>query len=146
MGETALYDALARVNRDLSGHTGKKVIIVFTDGEDNSSALTAVTAIQRAKGAGIPVYTIAQGSAVTHRALLEQLAEVSRATGGSPFVIRNTAEVRGVFEKISQDLQHGYFFLFQPAPADDHEWRSIDVKVKATGSLKVRAREGFFPE
>jgi Ca-activated chloride channel family protein len=146
MGETALYDALVRVNRDLSGRTGKKVIIVFTDGDDNSSTLTAQAAIQRAKGAGIPVYTIAQGEALSHPDLLKQLADVSRATGGSAFVIHNAAEVRGVFEKISQDLQHGYFFLFQPAPAEGQEWRSIDVRVRASGAFKIRAREGYYPE
>jgi len=146
MGETALYDALVRVNRDLSGRTGKKVIIVFTDGDDNSSTLTAQAAIQRAKGAGIPVYTIAQGEALSHPELLKQLADVSRATGGSAFAIHNAAEVRAVFERISQDLQHGYFFLFQPAPAEGQEWRSIDVKIRASGAFKIRAREGYYPE
>lgn len=145
-GETALYDALVRVNRDLAGRTGKKVIIVFTDGDDNTSTLTSQAAIQRAKGAGVPVYTIAQGEAVTHPELLKQLSEVSQATGGSAFVIHNAGEVRGVFERISQDLQHGYFFLFQPGSPEGREWHPIDVTVRGASGLKIRAREGYYPE
>ena len=56
-GDTALYDALARVGQDLSGRAGKKVIGLFTDGKDNASTLNAESAIQRAKAAGVPVYT-----------------------------------------------------------------------------------------
>ena len=53
-GITALYDALVRVNHDLAARPGKKVILVFTDGSDNSSMLSASTAIDRAKSRGIP--------------------------------------------------------------------------------------------
>jgi hypothetical protein len=77
---TALYDGLVRVNRDLNGRVGRKVIVVFTDGEDNASTLTAGTAILRAKTAGVPIYTVAQGHAVRNQALLKDLAASSQAT------------------------------------------------------------------
>ena len=64
LGSTALYDALLRVNHDLAARAGKKVIIVFTDGDDNSSMLTADDVIQRAKTLGVPIYTIAEGEAL----------------------------------------------------------------------------------
>ena len=92
------------------------------------------------------MYTIAQGEAVTHPELLKQLSEVSQATGGSAFVIHNAGEVRGVFERISQDLQHGYFFLFQPGSPEGREWHPIDVTVRGASGLKIRAREGYYPE
>ena len=145
-GNTALYDALTRVNRDLAGRNGKKVIVVFTDRDDNSSTLTSCTAIQRAKSAGVPVYTIAQGAAVRHPVFLKQLAGISKATGGVSFVIREPKEIRGVFEHVSEDLMHGYLLEFQPPPAHDHEWRRIAVVVPGSKNLKVRAREGYYPE
>jgi len=61
---TGLYDALLRVSHDLAGRAGKKAIVVFTDGEDNASALTAEIAINRAKRDGVPIYTIAQGGSI----------------------------------------------------------------------------------
>ena len=144
-GNTALYDALTRVNRDLYGRGGKKVIVVFTDGDDNASTLTTATAIQRAKSAGVPIYTIAQGQALTRPAFLKQLDGISKATGGVSFAIRDPKEIRGVFERVSQDLTHGYLFAFQPPPAHDRAWHSIEVVVKSK-NRKVRAREGYYPE
>ncbi len=145
-GPTALYDALTRVGRDFSGRAGKKVIVVFTDGNDNFSMLTSDTAILRAKTAGVPVYTIAQGEALDHPEFLKQLAGVSRATGGEAFVIREPREIGAVFVKVSEDLSHGYLLTFQPEPAQDHEWRAIEVQLKDSRGHKVRAREGFYPE
>jgi Ca-activated chloride channel family protein len=145
-GTTALYDALVRVNRDLAARSGKKVIVVFTDGADNSSVLTTQTAIERARKAGTPIYTIAQGEALQTPALLKQLAAVSRSTGGVAFAIHSTAEISPVFDSVSQDLTHGYLLAFQPPPADDHAWRPIEVVLRGSKGRKVRAREGYFPD
>ncbi len=145
-GPTALYDALVRVNLDLAGRPGKKVIVVFTDGSDNCSVLTTEAAILRAKSAGIPIYTIAQGSALQHPDLLRQLATVSKTTGGVAFAIHNPSEIRAVFESVSEDLMHGYLVTFQPPPAEGHTWHPIEVTLQNMKGRKVRAREGYYPE
>jgi Ca-activated chloride channel homolog len=145
-GDTALYDALTRVSRDLSARAGKKVIVVFTDGNDNISTLSTDSAILRAKAAGVPVYTIAQGEALLNPDFLKQLASVSKATGGVSFVIHEPNEIRGVFEKVSEDLTHGYLLVFQPPPAEGHSWRSIDVEVQGSKKYRVRAREGYYSQ
>jgi Ca-activated chloride channel family protein len=144
-GDTALYDALARVGQDLIGRAGKKVIVLFTDGKDNSSTLNPDAAVQRAKANGVPIYTIAQGEAIGHRDLLEQLAGISKATGGESFAIEKPSEIGRVFDKVSEDLTHGYLLSFQPPAADNAAWRPIQVVVSGRG-LKVRAREGYYPE
>jgi Ca-activated chloride channel family protein len=145
-GETALYDALARVSRDLSGRTGKKVIVLFTDGDDNSSTLTTDIAILRAKAVGVPVFTIAQGEALSHPEYVKQLAEVSKSTGGVSFVIREPNEIGAVFEKVSEDLMHGYMLTFQAPATQDRSWRTIEVVLPGLKGHKVRAREGYFPQ
>jgi VWFA-related protein len=145
-GYTALYDALIRVNRDLSARTGKKVIIVFTDGNDNTSMLTADIAIERAKGRGIPIYTIAEGEALYHAELIGQLKNMAQSTGGTPFIIRQLSDIGPVFEKVSEDLMHGYLVAFQPDPAENYEWRKIEVVLPRSSGFHVRAREGFFAE
>jgi len=143
-GETALYDALTEITHDLAGRPGKKVIVLFTDGKDNSSTLTADSAINRAKLAGIPVYTISEGEAVSEPALIAQLAGISKATGGEAFVIRNPGEIAKVFEKVSEDLAHGYLLSFPPPSVDTNAWRAIEVNVQLKGA-KVHSREGYFP-
>ena len=145
-GSTALYDALVRVNLDLAGRPGKKVIVVFTDGQDNCSVLTTDAAILRAKSAGIPVYTIAQGNALDRPDLLRQLATVSKTTGGVAFAIHNPSEIRAVFEAVSEDVLHGYLLTFQPPPAEGHTWHPVEVSLRDMKGRKVRAREGYYPE
>jgi VWFA-related protein len=145
LGElTALYDGLVRVNRDLAARTGKKAIVVFTDGEDNNSSLSVETAILRAKTAGVAIYTIAQGHAPGHAALLKDLTGISQATGGLSFRIQSAGEIGPVFDSVLQDLLHGYLLAFQPPAVEDRAWRRIEVRLRAPGN--VRAREGYYPE
>lgn len=145
-GITALYEALVRVNHDLAARTGKKAIIVFTDGADNASMLSARLAIEKAKQRGVPIFTIAQGEAVFHPELVSQLSNIAQSTGGVPFLIHKPAEIAEVFEKISQDLAHGYMVAFQPSSGEHHGWRKINVEVKGAKGLQVRARQGYYAE
>jgi len=145
-GITAFYDALVRVNRDLAGRPGKKVIVVFTDGSDNSSMLTPNTAVERAKARGIPIYTIAEGEALESQRLLAELNNISQSTGGAQFQIRKLSDIGPVFEKVSQDLMHGYLVAFQPSPGDNHTWRKIQVVLSGAKGVQVRARQGFYVE
>jgi VWFA-related protein len=145
LGElTALYDGLVRVNRDLAARAGKKAIVVFTDGEDNNSTLSAEIAILRAKTSGVPIYTIAQGHALAHASLLEELSGISQATGGLSFRIQSAGEIGPVFDLVLQNLLHGYLLAFYPPPVEKREWRKIEVRLRAPGS--VRARQGYYPE
>jgi VWFA-related protein len=122
------------------------VIVVFTDGADNSSVLTTEAAMLRARSSGLPIYTIAQGTALTSPALLKQLSTVSKSTGGVAFAIHGPSEIREVFEAVSQDLMHGYLITFQPPSAEGHTWHPIEVTLSGVKGRKVRAREGYYPE
>ena len=143
-GETALYDALVRVNQDLTARSGKKVIVVFTDGVDNKSTLTSEIAARVAKAYGIPIYAVAQGDAAADPGLVKQLMRVSKATGGLSFNIHNSSQIRDVFEEISRDLRHGYMLTFRPQLAEDRAWHEIQVVLQKPNGRKVRAREGYF--
>ncbi len=144
-GMTALYDGLVRTVRDISVRPGKKAVVAFTDGNDNISMLTGDTAILRAKTAGVPIYTIAKGSDLQDETL-GQLAAISRATGGMSFAIHSSSEMASVFEKVFQDVMHGYLLAFQPPGAEGHVWHTIEVVLKAPRGRKVRARDGYYPE
>jgi VWFA-related protein len=143
LGGTALFDALVRVSRDLAARPGKKAIVVFTDGDDNVSTLTSEIATMRAKMVGAPIYTIAQGAALSRSDLLKQLAGLSNSTGGLPFAIREPAEILKVFESVSNDLTHGYLLMFQPPPEESPGWHTVKVALRAPRGRTVRAREGY---
>jgi VWFA-related protein len=144
-GKTALYDALTLVSREVAGRAGKKVIVVFTDGADNLSALTSETALRRAKTLGVPVYTIAQGDALESPDLLKQLTNLSQATGGVAFTVHSPTEIDKVFASITQDLMHGYLLDFQPPATQDRTWRPIEVRMRSPRGHKIRARLGYYP-
>ncbi len=145
-GETAVYDALVKTIREFASQQGKKVIVMITDGDDNRSTLTAGHAVRKAKAAGIPVYTIAQGMALGNRTLLRELEAVSKGTGGLAFAIRDAREVGAVFDAIARDLSHGYLLTIHPAAAQPGAWRRLRVQLKGRNGYQVRAREGYQSE
>lgn len=144
-GQTALFDALSETSQEISARPGKKALVVFTDGDDNSSVLNANAAVTRAKKAGIPIYAIAEGEA-THSANLKKLLEeLSTRTGGTSYEVKKLSDVDQVFQKIALDLQHLYMLTYQPPKSEEGKWRKIEVSLQGGKAYRVRAKEGYFP-
>lgn len=145
-GATALFDAISEVARDVSGRSGRKAIIVFTDGNDNSSVLSANTAVTRAKKLGIPLYTVAQGEALSSTALIRELARMADMTGALSYKAHTARDVEKIFHDISSDMRHTYLLAFRPPSAPTGKWHGIRVTLGGLKDYKVRAREGYFSE
>jgi Ca-activated chloride channel family protein len=144
-GSTALFDAISEVARDITRWTGKKAIVVFTDGDDNASLLNARAAVRRAKTAGVPVYAIAEGEALKSKALLTELKDIAEMTGAQFYQAKKAKEIDPIFQEISADLQHTYMLAYKAPPAEDQRWRTIAVTVNGLKAPKLRAKEGYFP-
>jgi VWFA-related protein len=146
-GATALFDALSGAAQELSQRSGKKVLILFTDGDDNSSALNAIAAVARAKKAGVPLYTIAEGEAMHSKNLRKLLDDLSQRTGGAAYEVKKPGEIEQVFHEISEDLRHLYMISYRPPQGkNDGKWRKIELLVKGPKDYRVRAKEGYFVE
>ena len=109
-----MFDALSGAAQELSQRSGKKVLILFTDGDDNSSALNASAAVARAKKAGVPLYTIAEGEAMHSKNLRKLLDDLSQRTGGAAYEVKKPGEIEQVFHEISEDLRHLYMISYRP--------------------------------
>lgn len=146
-GKTALFDALSEAAEGLSVRRGKKALVVFTDGDDNSSLLTASDAVGRAKKLGIPLYAIAEGEAARAPKLEKILNELSERTGGASYRAKNAGDIEHVFQSIASALQHLYVISYKP-PGDgsDGKWRKIDLLVIGIPNYRLRAKQGYFPE
>ena len=145
-GRTALFDAIALAARETGKAQGKKALIVFTDGADNASALSATTATKTAREIGIPVYTIAEGDAVRTPELKKLLKDLSQDTGASTYEVKSLQDVDTVFDSVSRDLKHLYLLTYKPtASPSETNWRRISVSVKGQSDLHVRSKEGYFP-
>jgi len=147
-GSTALFDSLAQLAPHLARVTGKKAILLFTDGEDTSSVLSMEDSVRTIKRVGIPIYTVFQGRALQSQLLIDRLTEISDATGGVAVRIRRPEEIGRVFTEIVQDLQHLYLLGYYP-PAEigssNGGWRKISVRVPRHKDFRVRAKEGYLP-
>jgi VWFA-related protein len=145
-GQTALFDAISELAREIEPRTGKKAIVVFTDGADNASLLNARSAVQRAKKSGIPVYAIAEGDALNSKELLAEIKEIAETTGGKFHEAHKTSQINEIFQDISGDLGHTYLLAYKPPPITDQKWRTIELAVLGVRGVKVRAKEGYLPE
>ena len=144
-GQTALYDSLAQLARDLSKSGGKKVILMFTDGSDNASVLTIESAVANVRRIGVPVYTVAQGETLRNREVFKKLQEISQSTNGVAFESRKPDDLREIFTRIGRDIQHLYLLGYYPANADGKaDWRRIGVRLPRHPEFKVRAKEGYW--
>jgi VWFA-related protein len=143
-GTTSLFDALAGITQRVSERRGKKAIVAFTDGMDNSSVLNLNAATARATRAGLPVYSIAQGQALHSKQLVETLETISASTGAASYKARKPAEVEEVFDHIAGDLVNTYMLAFPVAPGKG-EWHplTVSVRVPKQSNLRVRCRQGY---
>lgn len=145
-GKTALFDALSEASEELAKRRGKKAFIFFTDGDDNSSSLTASGAIAHAKKVGIPLYAIAEGEATHSSELGKVLGELSESTGGVAYRVRKADDIEEIFHTIADNLRHLYLMSYKPGEVADGRWRKIDILVSGNESYKLRAKQGYFPQ
>jgi Ca-activated chloride channel family protein len=144
-GQTALFDAVSQVARDISQRQGKKVIIAFTDGADNASVLNARSAVARARKAGVPLYAVAQGDALHSRELMNNLRTLADGSGGALYEAKKSSDIGGIFDDIVQDLQHTYLLAYKPSPLEGDRWHSIQLSVSGVPHHRIRAKEGYLP-
>ena len=148
-GGTALHDAIIRGVDLLGNQPGRRALVLFSDGEDQSSRATMEAAVRRVEGSDVTIYAVGLGQATrvpALRALLEHLASLS---GGRGLFPDRSQDLEATFGEIVQDLSNQYLLGYQPAnQTRDGAWRRITVKVKAPGDVQVRARQGyrFLPE
>jgi len=142
-GGTALYDVLMRA-MDLLGHRkGRKVLVVFTDGEDQSSRSSFAEVQRRAEVNDAPIYMIGQGRATTDAKLRDVLEKLAHMSGGRAFHTDRLDELEPAFAQIVDELDNQYLLGYEPRnPAHDGSWRRIRLEVEGAGR-KVRARQGY---
>lgn len=145
-GATALYDALTQLASEVSKSSGKKVILLFTDGDDNSSIMTREAAERNVKRVGVPIYAVAEGAALASKPLMKSLEEICRSTGGLIFQARKSDDLAHIFGEIGRDLQ--YLYLVGYYPSLDHQrktdWHRVSVRLPQHRDFKIRAKEGYW--
>ncbi len=155
-GGTLLNDAVYSVAKNaLAKQTGRKAIVILSDGGDNGSRRSLAEAIEQAQRADVQIYSVLysmwdrgagpmMGQSATAdpgRGILKLLSE---STGGQVFTVSRNASLREIFAQISQDLRLQYELGYTP-PADlePNSYHKLELKAK-NKRLSVQARKGFF--
>jgi Ca-activated chloride channel family protein len=144
-GATALYDVILRGIEMLGRETGRKALVVFTDGEDQGSHATIEDVERRLQASDVTLYMIGQGRGVTLDRLKAVMTRLSLPTGGRALFTDNIDELNARFADLIEELSNQYLLGYPPTNAvRDNTWRRIEVQVDGYGD--VRARQGYRAE
>jgi VWFA-related protein len=141
MGSTALVDAVYAALRAIEPGPRRAAVVVFSDGIDNRSWLSADEGIEAARRTGALVY----GVAVRTRNDKTQpfLRDVTRATGGRLFEAAKVDDLRARFLDVLADIRNRYVLRYVPRGGEAPGWHELAVKVKRGGG-DVLARPGYW--
>ena len=149
-GGTALFDGVSFACGKLAAYPEEgrvaKVLVVLSDGEDNSSRTTLRHAISDAEASGVTIYAISTkdsgGDKTDADKVLEELAGRS---GGDALFPQDSETLRRSFDKLRDIIRSRYLVAYKPADFEPNgKYRSISVIATRNGShLQVHARKGY---
>ena len=141
---TALWDATDRSMDAMEGLEGRRVVLLFTDGDDNISRKGLKDCQKRALEGEFMIYGIGlrgtTGGGMTQKpdAGLRRIAE---ETGGGYFELRGTTDMNSTFTRVANELHSQYVLGFAPDKLDG-KIHKIEVRVKQPG-LTARTRKSY---
>ncbi len=144
---TRLYDALAAGLNELVGIEGRKVVLVFTDGDDTASKMRFTTVLDRAQVEEVMVYAIGlAGETLSYGRPMRtrpdrSLKKLAGETGGGYFELSQTDQLTSTFTRVALELHSQYALGFQQV-ARDGKVHLLEVRVKKPG-MTARARKSY---
>jgi VWFA-related protein len=149
-GGTALYDAVwVAIKERLSKENGRRVLILITDGDDNSSRMSLTETMELAQKENVTIYAISTNTqAANVRSGQDRgdktLRRLADDTGGKAFFPSKPQDLTTDFQGIGDELRHQYFIGYRSTNLkSDGVFRKIRIVVD-NKSYKVNARSGYY--
>jgi Ca-activated chloride channel family protein len=149
-GWTAFYDAIGVYLDGANGQSGRKVLVLYTDGGDTRSSLNFPEVMDLVRASDVLMYAIgflehqSSSGRFGQRSRLQQITE---ATGGRAFFPIRAEELDEMYQKIVDEL-HGQYSLGYSSTnlKADGTWREVEVRLTRPDlkDLKLRTRKGYF--
>jgi VWFA-related protein len=141
---TLLFDAAYLASDEvLSRQSGRKAMIILTDGDDVGSKLRLKDAIEAAQKADVIAYVLL----ITDPGFASNYGDMSKLaeqTGGRIIAVRSPDKLDKAFSEIAAELRSQYTLGFSSNnPANDGKFRRLEVKSK--DGYKIQARRGYYP-
>jgi Ca-activated chloride channel family protein len=144
---TRLYDALGESLDQLRGIPGRRVVLVFTDGDDTSSRVGRGAIMDRARAEEVMIYAIGlqseyfDGLRMVRSKPDSGLRRLADETGGGYFELKKTSDLGPTFSRVAQELHSQYVLGFE-AQQLDGKVHKLTVKMKQPG-MTARARRSY---
>jgi Ca-activated chloride channel family protein len=144
---TRLWDAVAMSLDELKGKTGRRVVLVFTDGDDTASRTRLGTVIDRGRSEEVMIYAIGlsshyfDGQRMVNSKPDSGLKKIADETGGGFFELKNTSDLAPTFTRVAQELHSQYVLGFTPMQLDGRVHK-LTVRMKQPG-MAARARRSY---
>ena len=146
--EAALYNTLLLTLKDAAQYTGRRVVVVFSNGPDNSSVVPPEDVAELAQSAGVSIYMISTQQAKLEPVSTAVFDRMTSATGGKAYFAKSWRDEKKAFASIRDDLAHLYYLSYYPQANPNRGWRSINVRLVGNHLKKyhVRTRNGYRPQ
>jgi Ca-activated chloride channel homolog len=146
--QPALYNALLLTLRDAGQFPGRKVLVIFSNGPDESSMVTPEDIGELAQSEGVPIYVVSTRHATIDPVSAGIFRQMSSATGGRAYLTKTWHDQRVAFDSIRDDVAHLYSLSYYPQPNPNRGWRSIKVTLtgEAAKKYRIRTRSGYRPQ
>ncbi|HWC96049.1 MAG TPA: VWA domain-containing protein [Candidatus Sulfopaludibacter sp.] len=149
-GGTAMRDAIRMSIDHLreKAHKTKKVLVVVTDGNDNSSVINLENLVKSAQQSEVLIYAVGLLSDEERREAArakKDLTVLTESTGGEPFFPKEISEVDRIAHQVAHDIRNQYTIEYSPTNAAmDGSYRKIQINVSGPGKLQVHTRSGYY--
>jgi len=142
-GGTALYDVLTRSVGILAEGTGRRAVVLFTDGDDRSSQATLASVEATLESSDATLYVVGLGRGATAEELRKTMEELADASGGRVLFAEKSRDLRSTFASVVAELSNQYLIGYESTNTKrDGSWRAL--KVEPTDKrYRIRARHGY---
>jgi Ca-activated chloride channel homolog len=146
--DSALYNCLLLTLRDAAKVSGRKVVIVFSNGPDNASMVAPSDVQAVAEDEGIPIYVISTNEVNKDPISSSVFKRISTRTGGKSYFAKTWQKQVEAFESIREDLGNSYTVTYYPQPNPNEGFRKITVELltDTAKKLRVQCRPGYRPQ
>jgi Ca-activated chloride channel family protein len=151
-GSTALYDAIiGSLDHLKKASKDKRVLLIVTDGEDNTSRNSLEKTIREIQRTNTVIYTIGLLGDETKKGkskAKKALQQIAQASGGLAFFPENVEDVHNICEQVAHDIRNQYTLGYYPTnERNDGSYRTVQVEVippRGRGKLVARTRNGYY--
>jgi VWFA-related protein len=149
-GGTAMRDALSKSINYVkkNGKKDKKVLVVITDGNDNSSDITLEQVLRQAQNSEVLIYAIGllnEEEAGEARSAKKALKSLVDASGGADYYPKSTSDVQEITPRVAHEIRNQYILGYTSSNQTlDGSFRQIKVTVNGFGRPTVRTRNGYY--